>query len=395
MFGHYLKIAIRNIAKYKTQSIIVILSIALGMVFCSLTLMWIRYERSYDSFHRDAEDIYLLMRNDPKTAGEDFSAYSSYPEGAYLAEKYPQIKEYTRCSNGVLNRVFAEGKPVAQLVDLTIDENFQYFFDIKVLDGDPILNLSNNEVALTKTQADKLFEGGSAVGQMLFTDQGVFYIKSVIEDAKIPTSIPYDYLRGYDVQNINTRGIGGSLTFFRVDKSNLQYLAREIECDSLVIDHNETYPIGDGTTYSISWKEEHIKNYKLLSFSKVREQYAIKYRGVELNVKLHYVYILMILGLVLIICSLTNYFTLFLIALCQRSRYETDSKTVLDRNNNSSSTISFGRNPYMHPGIALFQDSQYDGQDCRSDDIGLCALCSNHWSDIGPDCIGVHRNDRA
>ena len=110
MFGHYLKIAIRNIAKYKTQSIIVILSIALGMVFCSLTLMWIRYERSYDSFHRDAEDIYLLMSKKPNTAGEDFSAYSSYPEGAYLAEKYPQIKEYTRCSNGVLNRVFAEGK---------------------------------------------------------------------------------------------------------------------------------------------------------------------------------------------------------------------------------------------------------------------------------------------
>ena len=321
MFGHYLKIAIRNIAKYKTQSIIVILSIALGMVFCSLTLMWIRYERSYDSFHRDAEDIYLLMRNDPKTAGEDFSAYSSYPEGAYLAEKYPQIKEYTRCFNGTQNRVFAEGKPVAQLVDLTIDENFQSFFDIKVLDGDPILNLSNNEVALTKTQADKLFEGGSAVGQMLFTDQGVFYIKSVIEDAKIPTSIPYDYLRGYDVQNINTRGIGGSLTFFRVDKSNLQYLAREIECDSLVIDHNETYPTGDGTgSFNVSWKEEHINNYKLLSFSKVREQYAIKYMGVELNVKLHYVYILMILGLVLIICSLTNYFTLFVTRMKMRER---------------------------------------------------------------------------
>lgn len=63
MFLHYLKTAFRNISRFKIQSIIVILSIALGMVFCSLTLMWIRYERSYDSFHRDADDIYLVREN--------------------------------------------------------------------------------------------------------------------------------------------------------------------------------------------------------------------------------------------------------------------------------------------------------------------------------------------
>ena len=62
MFLHYLKTAFRNIARFKIQSVIVILSIALGMVFCSLTFMWIRYERSYDSFYRNADDIYLIMQ---------------------------------------------------------------------------------------------------------------------------------------------------------------------------------------------------------------------------------------------------------------------------------------------------------------------------------------------
>ena len=62
MFKHNLKIALRNLAKYRLQSVVGVLSVALGMVFCSLTFIWIRYERSFDAFHRDADDIYMVMR---------------------------------------------------------------------------------------------------------------------------------------------------------------------------------------------------------------------------------------------------------------------------------------------------------------------------------------------
>ena len=50
MFRHNLKIALRNLAKYRLQSTVGVLSVALGMVFCSLTYIWIRYEHSFDAF---------------------------------------------------------------------------------------------------------------------------------------------------------------------------------------------------------------------------------------------------------------------------------------------------------------------------------------------------------
>ena len=93
MFSHNLKMALRNLAKYRLQSIIGVLSVALGMVFCSLTYIWIRYEHSFDRFHRDADDIYLVMGRNSNTADNEFRPYTSYPEGDYLAGKYPQIEE--------------------------------------------------------------------------------------------------------------------------------------------------------------------------------------------------------------------------------------------------------------------------------------------------------------
>ena len=314
MFSHYLKIAVRNIAKYKLQSTIAVLSIALGMVFCSLTLMWIRYERSYDSFYRDADDIYLVMGLNPAYAGQSFSSYTAYPDGAYLAEKYPQIEEFARCMSVNYN-VVRDGNVVADLAGLCIDDNYQDFFGVKVLEGDNILHLSKNEAALTKTQADRLFESGSAVGQMLFTHQGFFRVKSVIEDPHRPTSFPYDILTGYDLEKFDTRGYIASNLFFRVSNENLHTLARKIESDTII--YSGSITLSDG--YTFTYKESNEMNYKLLPLSKVREEADI-YNAVPLNIRLHYVYILMLLGLVLIICSLTNYFTLFVTKIRMRVR---------------------------------------------------------------------------
>lgn len=44
MIKHYLKVAFRNLAKYKVQSIVSILGLAVGFVCFALSTLWIRYE---------------------------------------------------------------------------------------------------------------------------------------------------------------------------------------------------------------------------------------------------------------------------------------------------------------------------------------------------------------
>ena len=305
MFSHYLKIAIRNIVKYKSQNIIVVLSIALGMVFCSLTFMWIRYERKYDSFYKNADDIYLVLKQDARYTGQTGSAYTSYPEGTYLSDKFPQIESFARCQQDGKYSVSRDGNEIAELTGMSIDDNFGDFFGVKVVEGD-IVNLAMNEAALTRTQAELLFDG-DAVGETLETDRGVFSIKAVIEDPMKPTSIPYDFLTGYDLEKYNRSGYLVTRLFVKVNSNNLQSLSDEIACDTLIQTMGE-------------YRVTTISNYSLMPLSKVREEGALSDTIVKLNVKLHYVYILMLLGLVLIVCSLTNYFTLFVTKMKMREK---------------------------------------------------------------------------
>ena len=44
MIKHYLKVAFRNLAKYKTQTLVRIIGLAVGFTCFALSVLWIRYE---------------------------------------------------------------------------------------------------------------------------------------------------------------------------------------------------------------------------------------------------------------------------------------------------------------------------------------------------------------
>ena len=60
MFENYLKIALRNIRKYKGYSFINIAGLSIGMACCILILAFIVDELSFDRFHKNADDIYRI-----------------------------------------------------------------------------------------------------------------------------------------------------------------------------------------------------------------------------------------------------------------------------------------------------------------------------------------------
>ena len=70
MMRHDLKIACRNLLKYKTQTIISVWGLAIGFACFALSLLWIRYEVTYDQFE-GSDRIYTLY-------GESLHNYSGY-----------------------------------------------------------------------------------------------------------------------------------------------------------------------------------------------------------------------------------------------------------------------------------------------------------------------------
>ena len=90
MFQHYLKIAWRNLRKYKTQTVVSILGLAIGFTAFAFTLSWIRYEMSYDSFNPEADRIYRVEEvKGSMLQLED--RYTPYALSAYLRDNFPEV----------------------------------------------------------------------------------------------------------------------------------------------------------------------------------------------------------------------------------------------------------------------------------------------------------------
>jgi len=63
MIKNYLKIAFRNIQRHKGYPFINIAGLALGIACCTLILLWVQDELSYDRFHENAENLYAATAN--------------------------------------------------------------------------------------------------------------------------------------------------------------------------------------------------------------------------------------------------------------------------------------------------------------------------------------------
>ena len=92
MFNNYLKIALRNILKYKAHSFINLLGLALSMSICLVIILFIREESSFDTFHENRDLIYRVNSKQRFESGTvDNLAASPAPLGPVLKDEYPGV----------------------------------------------------------------------------------------------------------------------------------------------------------------------------------------------------------------------------------------------------------------------------------------------------------------
>ena len=156
MIKHCLKIAIRNLVKYKVQSAVSILGLPVGFVCFSLSLYWIHYEMTYDHFRQNADRIYMVRAHYTDSPSST-SNVTPYPLANYLQEKMPEI-EVTASTSIYRDMKFRLGDNEQEVVMATADSVFMNFFNIRLLKGTVnFLKENDPEIAITEEFARKLF----------------------------------------------------------------------------------------------------------------------------------------------------------------------------------------------------------------------------------------------
>ena len=90
MLLDYLKIAFRNMRKYKNQTLISVIGLAMGFTCFALAALWIVYEMTYDSFHKNAKQMYVVYRPF-SSSPTGYSRTTNSQLAAYLKETFPEI----------------------------------------------------------------------------------------------------------------------------------------------------------------------------------------------------------------------------------------------------------------------------------------------------------------
>lgn len=165
MITHDLKVAIRNLLKYKVQTGISMLGLAAGFVCFILSAFWIHYEMTYDQFRKDADRLYLVRVNDGFAEGR-ITWRVPVPLGAYLQEHFPEIESFAPFSSYEY-RVKVEGR-YEQAFFSSADSAWVQMMDVQLVDGNRnFMQERSKEVAITEETAKDWFGHENPLGKKL------------------------------------------------------------------------------------------------------------------------------------------------------------------------------------------------------------------------------------
>ena len=122
MFKNYMKIALRNIKRHKGYSFINIFGLAAGIAYCILIFLWVQDEFSYDKFHDNGDNLYLVGTH--QRLGSRTATSSGTPPalGPAFKQEYPEIVNSARFCNGPHALIFAYGeKRFRELTEAVVD----------------------------------------------------------------------------------------------------------------------------------------------------------------------------------------------------------------------------------------------------------------------------------
>ena len=151
MILHYLKIALRNLLKYKTQSAISVLGLAVGLAFFTFGIHWLKYETSYDSFYPDADRSYLVYTQDENNK----QGYSQSVLGNFIRERLPEVETVTQSFvSNEFNYTFDE-QTIKTPDFMSVDSNFLDIFPQILICGRTLER--PDEIIISESIAKKYF----------------------------------------------------------------------------------------------------------------------------------------------------------------------------------------------------------------------------------------------
>ena len=306
MIKHCLKIAIRNLVKYKVQSAVSILGLAVGFVCFSLSLYWIHYEMTYDHFRQDADRIYMVRTNDEYTEGK-ISTRVPYSLAAYLAQHFPDIA--VAAPFHLISERISVNDKYQDAVFSSADSAWMNLMDIRIIKGNRnfMLPKDNAEIAITEEAAKKWLRTEDPIGKEVKMLRRTKKICAIVQAENRHTNFPFDFIGNPELGK----------TWWYITWSILIKVKPDTDIEELESKINANLP-AELKQVTLTRKTG-IERIILTPLSKLH--YAKDFRDdKEAGITFQYIIYFSIAGILIITCALINYLTLFINRMRVRQR---------------------------------------------------------------------------
>lgn len=216
----------------KSTNLINIMGLAISISAVLIISMWVKDELTFDTYHKDSEQIYLLSEWAEGVEQSGLVEDSPYASSSAIANEIPDVYQVASAIGGEQQRCLVKiGDRISYQTNvLYVDNNWLDLFDYPVLTGSLhfFRDKKAHEIAISKTKAEQLFGKGDAVGKTLHIDSTLVTVSAVYDDLPANLSIKpqflipaHIYFKGPYTKDAETEwGYYASLTFVKLKGSS-------------------------------------------------------------------------------------------------------------------------------------------------------------------------------
>ncbi len=201
MFKNYFKTAWRSLRRNRTYALINVIGLSVAIASCLLIFLVIRFETSFDNFHKNKGRIYRVVAATKTPDGVNYSRATAFPVAEGLRIDYPQLEHVARIWEQDKNEITlmndnsnSSQKKFEENNDVFFAEpEFFDIFNFPLIAGNPKTALSEpNTALLTQATAEKYFGNWrDAQNQYIkYNNDKVYKITGILKNIPVNTDFP-------------------------------------------------------------------------------------------------------------------------------------------------------------------------------------------------------------
>ncbi|MCP4726339.1 MAG: FtsX-like permease family protein [bacterium] len=204
MLKNNLKIALRNIFRYKYYSLINLSGLATGLTVFIFIIAFVWNELNHDRFHKNIDNIYQV--------GLKWHNGTPPPLADLLSDNFPEIEGIVRFRNNYGEKDFRNESRSYYIENCYfVDPQIFKVFSFELIEGDPETALIEPySIVLTETESGKIFGSEDPLGKTItYKNRFEFTVTGIIKDIPANSSfffgalLPFESLSNVRGESVN------------------------------------------------------------------------------------------------------------------------------------------------------------------------------------------------